>query len=332
MSATLEFRVAIRNAIDEEMARDDRVVFFGEDVAAAGGVFKVTPGLIEAHGEDRVFDTPISELALSSGAFGAAVSGLRPVVEIMFGDFLPLAMDALVNQAAKYWFISNEQASVPLVLRSAIGAGGRFGAIHSQSPIPWFQGVPGLKVVAPSNSADAKGMLKSAIRDDNPVLFLEHKRLYSVKDPEPTEEVVPLDRAAVVRPGRDLTMVSVAKGVRDALEAAEQLASEHGIDAEVIDLRALRPVDLESVLASVERTNRLLAVEEGPRTGGWAAGLLGAVSERALHDLDDAWVLATDETPIPYSPPLEDAFLPSSEAIAAAVVARLGSNGGDASS
>jgi pyruvate/2-oxoglutarate/acetoin dehydrogenase E1 component len=332
VSAELEFRVAIRDAIDEEMMRDDRVVFFGEDVAAAGGVFKVTPGLIEAHGEDRVFDTPISELALSSGAFGAAVSGLRPVVEIMFGDFLPLAMDALVNQAAKYWFISNEQASVPLVIRSAIGAGGRFGAIHSQSPIPWFQGVPGLKVVAPSNSADAKGMLKSAIRDDNPVLFLEHKRLYSVKDPEPTEEVVPLDCAAVVRPGRDLTMVSVAKGVRDALDAAEQLASEHGIDAEVIDLRSLRPVDLESVLASVERTNRLLAIEEGPRTGGWGAGLLGAVSERALHDLDDASLLATDETPIPYSPPLEDAFLPSGEAIAAVVVARLGSNGGDSGS
>ena len=326
MSETLEFRAAIRDAIDEEMARDDTVIFFGEDVAAAGGVFKVTPGLLEAHGDDRVFDTPISELALSSGAFGAAVSGLRPVVEIMFGDFLPLAMDALVNQAAKYWFISNEQASVPLVIRSAIGAGGRFGAIHSQSPIPWFQGVPGLKVVAPSNAGDAKGLLKAAIRDDNPVLFLEHKRLYSVKDPEPTEDVVPLGRAAVAREGEDVTIVSVAKGVRDALEAAEQLIQD-GIDAEVVDLRSLRPVDVDTVLASVEKTNRLLAVEEGPRTGGWAAGLLGAISERALHDLDDAWIIATSETPIPYSPPLEDAFLPSGAVITAEVAARLRHNG-----
>ena len=177
----IEFRKAIREALDEELERDESVVFFGEDVAKPGGVFAVTPGLQERHGADRVFDTPISELVISGAAFGAAVNGLRPVIEIMFGDFLPLAMDAIVNQAAKYWYLSNEQASVPLVVRSTLGAGGRFGAIHSQNPASWFMGVPGLKIVAPSTPGDAKALLKASIRDENPVLFLEHKRLYSVK-------------------------------------------------------------------------------------------------------------------------------------------------------
>ena len=171
-TATLEFRTAIRDAIDEELERDERVVVFGEDVAAAGGVFVTTPGLFERFGPERVFDTPISELALAGAAFGSAVCGLRPVIEIMFGDFLPLVMDSVVNQASKYWYISNEQASVPLVVRSAVGAGGRFGAIHSQTPIAWFHGVPGLKIVAPSTPRDAKALLKAAVRDDNPVLFL----------------------------------------------------------------------------------------------------------------------------------------------------------------
>src|SRR5919204_1761416 len=178
--AELEFRRAINEALDEELARDERVVFFGEDVARAGGVFAVTGGLYDKHGSERVFDTPISELAIAGAAFGAAITGLRPVIEIMFGDFLFLAMDSLANQAAKYWFISNEQASVPLVVRSAVGAGGRFGAIHSQMPVPWLQGIPGLKIVTPSTPADAKGLLKASIRDDNPVVFLEHKRLYSL--------------------------------------------------------------------------------------------------------------------------------------------------------
>src|SRR5690349_22171630 len=177
----LEFRDAIKQALDEELARDDSVIYFGEDVAKPGGVFAVTGGLHEIQGQTRVFDTPIAELAMAGAAFGAAISGLRPVLEIMFGDFLALAMDSLVNQSAKYWYISNEQASVPLVVRSAVGAGGRFGAIHSQTPIAWFQGVPGLKIVAPSTPRDAKGLLKGAIRDDNPVLFFEHKRLYSLK-------------------------------------------------------------------------------------------------------------------------------------------------------
>ena len=315
----LEFRAAIRDALAEEIERDPAVVFFGEDVAAAGGVFKATPELHERFGDERVFDTPISELALAGAAFGAAVTGLRPVFEVMFGDFMALPMDSLVNQAAKFWYISNEQGPVPLVVRSAVGGGGRFGAMHSQFHATWFQGIPGLKIAAPSNPADAKGLLKAAIRDDNPVIFLEHKRLYSVKGPAPQNgDVVPLGEANVAREGSDLTLVSIAKGVPDSLAAAEQLAAD-GIEAEVIDLRTLRPLDLETVLRSVEKTNRLVAVEEGPRLGGWAANLVGAVAAEALHDLDDAWVIATGETPIPYSPPLEDAFMPTADSIAAAV-------------
>jgi acetoin:2,6-dichlorophenolindophenol oxidoreductase subunit beta len=318
----IEFRDAIRDALAEEIERDPAVVFFGEDVAAAGGVFKVTPGLHERFGDERVFDTPISELALAGAAYGAAVTGLRPVIEVMFGDFMALPMDSLVNQAAKFWYISNEQGTVPLVVRSAVGGGGRFGAIHSQTHGTWFQGIPGLKIAAPSSPAEAKGLLKGAIRDDNPVLFLEHKRLYSVKGPE-GPDVIPLGQAAIAREGSDLTIVSISKGVRDALQAAQEM----DIDAEIIDLRTLRPLDLDTVLESVAKTNRLLAVEEGPRTGGWATGVLGAVAEAALHDLDDAWIVATDETPIPYSPTLEDAFIPSAKTIADSVANRFAGAG-----
>jgi pyruvate/2-oxoglutarate/acetoin dehydrogenase E1 component len=319
----LEFRTAIHDALDEELARDERVVFFGEDVALPGGVFAVTPGLAERHGADRVFDTPISELALSGAAFGSAVCGLRPVVEIMFGDFLPLAMDSLVNQSAKYWYLSNEQASVPLVIRSAVGGRGRFGAIHSQMPISWFFGVPGLKIVCPATPADAKLLLVAAIRDDNPVLFLEHKRLYSLKGPEPeAAEEARLGEARVVRAGADLTIVTAMRGVHDALEAAEDLALR-GVDCEVIDLRTLRPWDRATVLASVRRTNRVLVLEEGPETGGWAADVLAAITHEALDDLDDAWRLTTPDIPVPYSPPLEDAHFPGRERIVESVLGRL---------
>jgi pyruvate/2-oxoglutarate/acetoin dehydrogenase E1 component len=323
--STLEFRVGIRDALAEELERDPSVVVFGEDIAASGGVFKATPGLYERFGPERVFDTPISELALAGAAYGAAVTGLRPVFEIMFGDFMGLVMDSLVNQSAKFFYISNEQGSVPLVVRSAVGGGGRFGAIHSQTHGTWFQGIPGLKIAFPSSPAEAKGLLKGAIRDDNPVIFLEHKRLYSVKgpEPEPEQEVIALGHAGVPRRGDDLTIVSVGKGVPDALAAAQTLAGD-GISVEVIDLRTLRPLDLDTVLDSVAATNRLLAVEEGPRTGGWATGLLGAVAERGLHDLDDAWIVATDETPIPYSPTLEDAFIPDAATIVDSVRSRAG--------
>ncbi len=316
--AEVEFRRAIRDALDEELARDERVLFFGEDVAAAGGVFVVTPDLADKY-PGRVFDTPISELALAGAAFGSAVCGMRPVIEIMFGDFLPLAMDSLVNQAAKYWYISKEQASVPLVVRSAIGAGGRFGAIHSQTPISWLLGVPGLKIVCPATPGDAKGLLKAAIRDPNPVLFLEHKRLYSLKG-EVDGEVVPIGKGAMVRPGRDLTIVGAMKTVHDSLQAAKQLA-ERGIDAEVIDLRTIRPMDTGLVLESVAKTSRLVVVEEGPRTGGWAAEVMARISEQALDQLDDMWRITTADTPIPYSPTLEDAFLPSPNTIVDSILA-----------
>lgn len=320
----IDFRAAIFEALDEELERDEDVIFYGEDVAAAGGVFQVTPGLVERHGPERVFDTPISELAIAGTAFGSAVTGLRPVVEIMFGDFLPLAMDSLVNQAAKYWYLSNEQASVPLVVRSAVGAGGRFGAIHSQVPIPWFQGVSGLKIVCPATVSDAKGLLKSAVRDDNPVLFLEHKRLYplqgSVEDGE--NSLAPLGEAAVVRRGSDLTVATVMKGVHDALEAAEALATE-GIDLEVIDLRTIRPLDVATVVDSVRRTGRILVIDESPPTGGWSNEVLSNVSEQGLGYLDDAWRLTPPDHPLPYSPPLEDAFLPGPSHIVESVRSRL---------
>jgi pyruvate/2-oxoglutarate/acetoin dehydrogenase E1 component len=316
----VEFRAAVRDALDEELARDENVLLFGEDIAAAGGVFVTTPGLAEKYGDERVFDTPISELALIGAAYGSAVCGKRPVIEIMFGDFLPLVMDGVINQATKYWYLSNEQGSVPLVVLSVIGAGGRFGAIHSQTPIGWFHSVPGLKIACPSTPSDAKSLLKQAIRDDNPVLFLEHKRLLGLKG-EIDEDPLPFGKARVARAGSDLTIVSVMKGVHDSLAAADELAGE-GIECEVIDLRTIKPLDIETVIASVERTTRLLVVEEGPLTGGWAGEVMARVTEQALGSLDDAWRLATADTPIPYSPPLEDAFLPGAGAIIQSVKER----------
>lgn len=319
----VEFREAIRRALDEELARDERVIFFGEDVAVAGGIFAATPGLHERYGPLRVFDTPISELALSGAAYGAAVCGLRPVIEIMFADFLPLAMDSLLNQASKYFFLDGRRG-VPLVIRSSAGAGARFGAIHSQMPVGWFNAITGLKIAAPATPADAKGMLKAAIRDDNPVLFLEHKRLYSTTGPL-GDDIIPLGVAAVVRKGTDLTVATAMKSVHDALAAASVLEAEHGISVEVVDLRTLRPLDTPTLLRSVEKTTRLLVVEEGPRTGGFSADVLACVAEEALGDLDDAWRLTTADSPIPYSPPLEDSFLPAGAAIVADVSRRLSS-------
>jgi acetoin:2,6-dichlorophenolindophenol oxidoreductase subunit beta len=317
----IAFRTAIRDALDEELANDERVILFGEDIAVAGGVFATTTGLYDKYGEERVFDTPISELALTGAAFGSAVTGLRPVIEIMFGDFLTLAMDSLVNQATKYWFLSQEQVSVPLTIRSVVGAGGRFGAIHSQMPVSWFMGVPGIKIVAPSTPADAKALLKAAVRDDNPVLFFEHKRLYTLEG-DVNGEVGQLGKAKIVRDGSDVTLVTAMKSVHDALEAAEALDADQ-ISVEVIDLRTLRPFDLETVLASVRKTNRIVVVEEGPLTGGWAGEVLASVTEHALGHLDDAWRIATPNHPIPYSPPLEDAFLPGPERITSEIRGRL---------
>jgi acetoin:2,6-dichlorophenolindophenol oxidoreductase subunit beta len=317
----IAFRTAIRDALDEELAEDEDVILFGEDIGATGGVWATTPALQQRHGSERVFDTPISELALTGAAFGSAICGKRPVIEIMFGDFLTLAMDSLVNQASKWWYLSGGTVPVPLVVRSAIGAGGQFGAVHSQTPISWFMGVPGLKIVCPSTPGDAKGLLRAAIRDDNPVLFLEHKRLYAMKgevDTEPAEIGV----ARTVRTGSDVTLVTAMKTVHDSLEAAEELAKE-GIEVEVIDLRTLRPLDMPKILSSVRGTNRLIVVEEGPRTGGWAGEVLSEVAEQALDDIDVAWRLACPDRPTPYSPPLERAFVPSPAAIAASIRDRL---------
>jgi len=324
MSETeLEFRTAIAEAMAECLAEDERVIFYGEDVAAAGGVFKATPGLHERFGDERVFDTPISELAMCGAAFGAAVTGLRPVVEIMFGDFLTLAMDSLVNQAAKWWYLSNETTPVPLVIRSAVGAGGSFGAIHSQNPAPWFLSVPGIKLACPAFPADAKSLLNAAIRDNNPVLFLEHKRLYSLKGPRLEDDGDVLGRARVVREGDDVTIVALQRGVHDALAAADELAAD-GIAAEVVDLRCLRPLDLETLIGSLQKTNRMLIVDEGAELGSWGNSVLGAVAQHGLEHVDDLWLLSSPPYPVPYSPPSERAYLPGSESIAATVRERAG--------
>ena len=274
----------------------------------------MTPGLQEKHGPDRVFDTPISELAMTGAAYGAAITGKRPVLEIMFGDFLALSMDTLINQATKYWFLTGGEAERPA--RDPLRRGRRRALRRDPFADAGLlaDGITGLKIVAPATPADAKGLLKAAIRDENPCVFLEHKRLYSLKGEVGGDEVVPLGRARVAREGRDITLVTAMKGVHDCQAAAETLAADHGIDAEVVDLRTLRPIDLETVLGSVAKTNRVVIVEEGPLTGGWAGEMLALIAEHGLSDLDDAWRIATPNTPIPYSPPLEDAHLPGAEA------------------
>jgi acetoin:2,6-dichlorophenolindophenol oxidoreductase subunit beta len=318
----LDFRNSIAAALAAELEADDQVIFYGEDVAAAGGVFAATSGLKDKF-PGRVFDTPISELAIAASAFGSAVCGMRPVVEIMFGDFLPLAMDSLINQAAKYWYISNGQASVPLVVRCVVGGGARFGAIHSQMPVSWLFSVPGLKIFAPSDPLAAFSLLRAAIRDDNPVVFMEHKRLYSLKSNGAVWPQAAPGRARVIRNGSDLTIVSCMVALHQVLQAADSLAT-HGISCEVIDLQVIRPPDRETILESAARTKRVLVVEEGPRTGGWAAEILASLAESALGQLESAWRLTTPDQPVPYSPPLEDAFIPNSEAIVASVLNRLG--------
>jgi acetoin:2,6-dichlorophenolindophenol oxidoreductase subunit beta len=310
------YREAVRDALAEELERDERVVLLGEDISL-GGVFNATPDLHARFGPDRVIDTPISELAFTGAAFGAAVKGLRPVVEIMFGDFLGLVVDTLVNQASKYWYLTNEQASVPLVVRSAVGAGARLGACHSQIPTGLFMGEPGLTLVAPATPADAKGLLKAAIRDENPVVVFEHKLLYGRKGEVDDGDgaLVPLGRAAVRRAGSDVTIVGALQAVEIALEAADALATE-GVAAEVVDLRTLRPLDVTTIAESVSRTRRLVVVEEGPPTGGYAADVVASAVER-VGPLAVRRVTMPD-LPIPFARTLEDAALPSADAVAAA--------------
>jgi acetoin:2,6-dichlorophenolindophenol oxidoreductase subunit beta len=317
------FREAIRDGLAEEMERDPTVILLGEDIEP-GGVFNVTPGLRDRFGPNRVLDTPISELAFTGAAFGAAVRGLRPVVEIMFGDFLGLVLDTLVNQSSKYFFLSNEQASVPLVVRSAVGAGARFGACHSQTPTGFFLGEPGLKVVAPATPADAKGLIKAAIRDDNPVIVFEHKMLYGRKGDVPSNgEVIPIGKAAVRRQWRagDVTIVAALAACETADTAAEELAAS-GIEADVIDLRTLRPLDGATIAESVARTGRLVVIEEGPPTGGYAAEVISAAVE--LVGPIKARRVTMPDLPVPYSPPLEDRAIPSAWDVVEAATALVG--------
>ena len=321
----LTYRLAVRDALVEEMERDPTVVLIGEDVRI-GGVFNATPDLLERFGPDRVIDTPISELAFAGAAFGAAVRGLRPVIEIMFADFLGLVLDTLANQASKYWYISNGQASVPYTIRTTVGAGGRFGAIHSQTPTGWLMNLPGVKLAAPSTPADAKTLLKAAIRDDNPVVVFEHKLLYGTKGEMPVEssDVEELGRATVARPGRDLTIAASLAMVGTSLEAAAEL-SHQGVEAEVIDLRTLRPLDLGTVCESAARTGALVVVEEGPPSGGYASELISAVAERE-RSVALARVTMPD-LPIPFSGALEDAALPQPADVVAAARSLLDRHG-----
>ena len=317
----LTYREGVARALAEELERDERVLVLGEDVGAAGGVFQATAGLFDRFGPRRVRDTPISEQAIVGCALGASVTGLRPVAEIMFADFAGVCFDQIANQLAKYRYMTGGQTSVPVTIRMANGGGVGFAAQHSQAVENWFLNVPGLKICVPGTAADAYGLLKAAIRDDNPVLFFEHKRLYGLEG-EVNGDVGRLGEARVVREGTDLTLVTAMKSVHDALEAAEQLERD-GISVEVIDLRTLRPFDLDTVLASVRKTNRVVVVEEGPLTGGWAGEVLASITEHALGHLDDAWRIATPNTPIPYSPPLEDAFLPGPDRLRAEIRQRL---------
>ncbi len=309
--ATVTYLEAIRQALFEEMERDPAVVLLGEDVGVYGGAFKVTAGLLERFGWERVMDTPISETAIVGAAIGMGYLGLRPVVEMQFIDFIACCFNQLTNFAAKSHY--RWGAPVPLVVRGPSGGGVHGGPFHSANPEMYFVHTPGLKVVYPATAYDAKGLLKSAIRDNNPVLFFEHKFLYRrTKEELPAEEyTVPLGKAVVRRPGRDLTIVSYAAMMHTSLEAAELLSKE-GIEAEVIDLRTLLPLDRETLLASVKQTNKLLVVHEDTRTGGIAGEIAALVCEGAFEDLDGPIVRVTSlDTPVPFSPPLEERFLPN---------------------
>jgi len=312
----LTYWQALQEALQQEMRRDPRVFLLGEDIGAYGGAFGVTRGLLAEFGPERVRCTPISEATIVGAATGAAVTGMRPVVEIMFMDFLTLTMDQLANHAAKFRYMYGPQAHVPIVIRTPAGGGRSYGATHSQSLEAWFLHVPGLKVVAPATPADAKGLLLTAIRDDNPVLFVEHKLLYANTGPVPDEdEPIVIGEAAVRREGQDVTIVAYSFHLGMALQAAEDLAP-HGIDAEVIDLRSLVPLDTETIVGSVRKTGRLVCVEEGTRTGGVGAEIAARVAEHAYEYLDaPIRRIAAPDIPIPFSPPLEQAALPTREVI-----------------
>jgi len=316
----LSYAEAIREALGQAMEADPRVFLFGEDVGVYGGAFGVSGDLFHRFGQDRVLDTPISELGIAGAAVGAALTGMRPVLEIQFSDFITLAMEQIVNQAAKIRFMFGGKASVPMVVRLPGGSGTGAAAQHSQSLEAWFAHVPGLKVVQPSTPHDAKGLLLAAIDDPNPVLIFEHKLLYKTRGPVPSEPYrVPLGRAVVRREGRDLTIVATSIMALRAAAAAERLAAD-GIDAEVIDLRCIRPIDTETLVASVSKTHRLMVVYEGVKTMGIGAEIAARIAESDAFDYLDAPIvrLGGADTPIPYNPVLEKAAVPQEDDIVAA--------------
>jgi 2-oxoisovalerate dehydrogenase E1 component beta subunit len=306
---------AIREGIREEMARDERVFLLGEDIGVYGGAFKVTDGLIAEFGEERVIDTPISETAIVGAAVGAAMMGMRPVAEMQFIDFISCAFDMITNFAAKSRYRTG--VGVPLVIRGPSGGGVHGGPFHSQNPEAYFAHTPGLKVVQPATAYDAKGLIKAAIRDDDPVLFFEHKFLYRrIKEELPAGDyIVPIGKAIVRRPGRDLSIITYGAMMWTALEAAKTLETE-GIDVEVVDLRTLFPMDEQTVLESVAKTNKAILLHEATRTGGIGAEIAAVLSERCFEYLDGPLIRVTaPDTPVPYSPPLEEFFLPNAEKV-----------------
>jgi 2-oxoisovalerate dehydrogenase E1 component len=317
----VQYREALSQALHEEMARDPRVCVLGEDVGRYGGPFQVTRGLFEKYGEKRVRDTPISEEGFSGIAVGAAITGLRPVAEILYIDFSTLAMDQIVNQAAKAHYMFGGKARVPMVVRTQGGGGRGNAAQHSQSLEMWYVHTPGLIVIQPSTPYDAKGLLKSAIRDDNPVIFIEHKLLYNTKGPVPDEEyLIPIGVADVKRPGDDVTVVATSRMVLFALEAAEELAQQ-GIEAEVIDPRTLKPLDINTIVRSVEKTGRLVVVNEGHLTGGFTAEVAARVQREAFDWLDAPIMqVATEDVPLPYNGCLELEAIPNQQDIINAVL------------
>jgi 2-oxoisovalerate dehydrogenase E1 component beta subunit len=316
--AQVTYLEAIRQALIEEMDRDPAVVMIGEDIGVYGGAFKVSAGMLERFGWERIIDTPISETAIIGAAVGMSYQGLRPIAELQFIDFIACCFNQITNFVAKSHY--RWGAPVPMVIRGPAGGGVHGGPFHSQNPEMYFVHTPGLKVVYPSTAYDAKGLMKSAVRDNNPVLFLEHKFLYRrIKEDLPEEEyTVPIGKAAVRREGTDLTILSYAAMAHTSLEAAELLAKE-GIDAEVVDLRTLLPLDRDTIFASLKKTNKLLVVHEDTRTGGVAGEIAALVCEGAFEELDGPILRVTSlDTPVPFSPPLEERFLPNVEKVAAA--------------
>jgi pyruvate dehydrogenase E1 component beta subunit len=321
----ITYRQAVAAGIAQEMRRDPSVVLIGEDVGAAGGVFKLTEGLFEEFGPDRVRDTPISEQAIVGAAMGAAMTGLRPIAELMFSDFFAVTWDMVANQIAKTRYMTDGQVTLPLVIKSGNGGGARFGAQHSQSVENWAMAIPGLKVVAPATPTDMVGLMAAAVRDPDPVIVCEHKALFAIKGDVPDGELLDtLGTARIIRPGTTATIVALAAMVPRALEAAERLAAEDGADLEVIDLRSLVPLDTATILASVAKTSRLFTVEENPRLLGWGAEIASIVADEGFYSLDAPIVrITTPHIPLPSAANLEDLAVPSVDRIVETVRRRL---------